>query len=77
PEALVAEAIGLGGGNFEIKLPKNSHVSIGDTVYMSGIDSRVFGIVEKIESGTKDAFERILFKSPVSPFTVRFVEVIK
>lgn len=71
-----AEAVGLGGGNFEILLPKNSEVSIGDTIYLSDIEPRMFGVVEKIESGTKDAFERVLFKSPVNPFTLTHVEVV-
>ncbi|MCK5027417.1 MAG: rod shape-determining protein MreC [Candidatus Pacebacteria bacterium] len=71
-----SNAKGLGGGNFEIQLPKNSGVSVGDTIYLPDIEPRIFGVVERVESGTTDAFERILFKSPVNPFMLSKVEVV-
>ena len=75
-DGVSAQAKGLGGGNFEIQLPKNTEVSVGDTIYLSNINPQVFGVVERIESGTKDAFEKILFKSPVNPSTISKVEVV-
>ncbi len=75
-ENISAQAIGLGGGNFEIQLPKNTDVSVGDTIYLPDIEPRIFGVVERIESGTTDAFERVLFRLPVNPFTISKVEVI-
>ena len=76
-DAIGAEAQGLGGGNFEIELPRNVNVFVGDSVYVSDINPRVLGVVEYINSDPNDVFERILFKSPVNPFSLRFVDVIR
>ena len=74
--AIGAEAQGLGGGNFEIELPRNVDVFVGDSIYVSDINPRVLGTIEYINSDPNDVFERILFKSPVNPFSLRFVDVI-
>jgi cell shape-determining protein MreC len=74
-KALEAQAVGRGSGNYEIKMPRNSGIAIGDTIYVPHIEPRILGTVEKIESGPKDVFELILFKSPVNFYTLRFVEV--
>lgn len=74
-EAIMAEAKGLGGGNFEIELPQNVDVFIGDSVYISEFDPRILGVVEYINADANDAFEKILFRSPVSLFSLRFVDV--
>ena len=75
-EAIRVDALGYGAGNFEIKLPRNSGVSIGDTVYLPNIFPRVLGMIEEIDDNPNDAFERVLFKSPINPFTLRFVEIV-
>jgi cell shape-determining protein MreC len=74
-KALEAQAVGRGGGNYEVKMPRNSGTAIGDTIYVPHIQPRVLGTVEKIESGPKDVFELLLFKSPVNFNTLRFVEI--
>ena len=74
--AIGAEAKGLGGGNFEIELPRNVDVFVGDSIYVSDINPRVLGTIEYINSDPNDVFERILFKSPVNLFSLRFVDVI-
>ena len=74
--AIGAEARGLGGGNFEIELPRNVDVFVGDFIYIPDIHPRILGTIEYINSNPNDAFERILFRSPVSLFSLRFVDVI-
>ena len=74
--AITAEAKGLGGGNFEIELPRNVDVFVGDSIYIPKFHPQILGIVEHINSDPNDAFERILFRSPVSLFSLRFVDVI-
>ena len=74
--AVTAEAHGLGGGNFEIELPRNVDVFVGDSIYIPKFHPQILGTVEHINSDPNDTFERILFRSPVSLFSLRFVDVI-
>ncbi len=74
--AIGAEAQGLGGGNFEIELPRNVDVFVGDSIYIPEFHPQILGIVEHISSDPNDTFERILFRSPVNLFSLRFVDVI-
>jgi len=75
--AISTEAIGLGGGNFKIELPQNVDVFIGDSVYIPAISPRVLGIIEHIEENNTNALEKILFRSPVSFFSLSFVDVVQ
>lgn len=74
--AVPALAEGLGGGNFEIKIPRDTHISLGDAILAPSIMPHFLGVVEYIESKESDPFERILFKSPISPFEIETVEVL-
>ncbi len=72
-----SEAKGLGGGSFEILLPKNVVVEIGETVYLASNLPRVFGKVMDIESVENDAFQRVLFSLPININKVEFVTLDK
>jgi len=74
--AIGAEVQGLGGGNFEIKLPRESGVFAGDSIYVSDINPRILGTVEYINSDPNEVFEKVLFRSPVNLFSLRFVDII-
>ncbi len=71
-----AEAVGVGGGNFNIFLPREVEVKEGDIVVIPAINLNVFGIVEKVNFKETDSFQTVLFKSPVNISELRFVEVI-
>ncbi|MBU0722984.1 rod shape-determining protein MreC [Patescibacteria group bacterium] len=75
--AISTEAIGLGGGNFKIELPQNVDIFVGDSIYMPSISPRVLGIIEHIDEDANNALEEILFRSPISFFSLRFVDVVK
>lgn len=75
--AISVEAVGLGGGNFHILLPKEIEVKEGDSITIPAINSNVFGIVEKINHNDQDSFQTILFKSPINISELRFVEIVK
>ncbi len=71
-----AEAVGLGGSNFSITLPREIEIKEGDVVVVPSITPNVFGVVEKINVEDKDSFQTILFKSPINISELNFVEVI-
>lgn len=75
-EGIPAEAVGKGGGVYEITLPRESEVYVGDTVYLSNLEPLVLGTVTKINEDPNDAFETIHVVSVINPFTISFVEVV-
>jgi len=71
-----AEAEGFGGGNFEIKLPREVDVKENDPIVLPSISTNIFGVVEKIDIRDKDSFQTILFKNPVNLSELVWVEVV-
>jgi cell shape-determining protein MreC len=74
--SISAEAVGRGGGNFSINLPREIEVKENDVIVIPSITPNVFGIVEKVSSQDKDSFQTILFKSPINISELNFVEVV-
>lgn len=74
---IAAEAIGVGGGNFRIFLPKDTEIKEGDTVFLSGLrfnePGDILGTVERIEKNEVDTVARIFFKSQVNIYELSLV----
>jgi cell shape-determining protein MreC len=68
------EARGLGSGTFEIIVPKNLEVQLGDKVKMT-TPLKYLGVVLDIESEESNAFQRVLFSLPININHVRFVTI--
>ena len=73
---VTAEAVGMGGGNFNIFLPREIEVKEGDVIVIPSITANVFGIVEKVNFKDRDSFQTVLFKSPVNISGLNFVEIV-
>lgn len=71
-----AEAEGLGGGNFRIRLPRGVDISEGDPVIIPSATTQVAGVVSVVRFAPNDPFQDVLFKSTVNMFELRWVEVI-
>lgn len=72
-----AIAYGLGAGNFEIKLPKESEVKEGDIVSSPENGADIVGTVGVILKKDSDAFQKILVKSPINTSELGWVLIIK
>ena len=72
---VMKEALGIGGGNFTLELPREFDVSEGDPVVIPSISPNIFGIIEKIEFKESDPYETVLFKSPVNLSELKWVIV--
>lgn len=70
-----ANAVGRGGGNFIVELPRGSEIKEEDIVTMPGIDITLFAIVEEIENNPSDPFITIFFKNPVNLNNIKWVMV--
>lgn len=74
-KSIQAEAEGLGGGNFIVKLPKGIEVSEGDEAIVPSISTMIFGFANKIETDPEDSFQKIMFKTPLNINELKWVEV--
>jgi len=71
------QAIGRGGGNFEMILPRDFVLPVGTEVDLPGITPYILGTVQTIISDPRDSFQKALLASPVNIFQLKFVEVEK
>jgi len=76
-KAVFMTAVGRGGGNFEMVLPRDFVLDIGTEIDLPGIDVHVLGTVQTIISDPRDSFQKALLASPVSIQELKFVEVEK
>ncbi len=70
------EAMGLGGGNFSIEVPREVDIKQGDSIIIPSISSNIFGTIEKIDYKDNDALENVLFKNPVNIDELKWVLVL-
>jgi len=76
PERLPAEAMGRGGGNFAVSLPRDLAVASGDSVTMiRGEEEYSLGLISTVISDPINAFQEILFRSPVNLDLLSWVEI--
>jgi cell shape-determining protein MreC len=76
-ESIQAVAIGKGGGNFEIRVPRNTDFDKGDEVRLTKFPHAIFGSITEIKGAAADSFDRVLFRSLVDVERVRFVTIQK
>jgi rod shape-determining protein MreC len=69
-------ALGLGGGNFSVQLPKGANVAIGDPITLPSISANIFATVENIDTTQTDSFETVEFRSPVNIDELVWVEIL-
>jgi len=69
------QATGQGGGTFESLVPIGTIVSEGDALVLPSVSTKVFGIVEKVETLEEEGFKKVLFGLPINPSLVSNVGV--
>ncbi|MHB0978047.1 MAG: rod shape-determining protein MreC [Minisyncoccota bacterium] len=68
--------VGRGGGNFEIALPRDVAVEIGDKILSANLASTVIGIVGDVEMKPTDSFKKVIVRSVANVYTLRFVVLV-
>ncbi|OGD66727.1 hypothetical protein A2442_01195 [Candidatus Campbellbacteria bacterium RIFOXYC2_FULL_35_25] len=71
------DAFGRGAGNFEIKLPRDTDIELGDPITSLVSSLQIVGSVEEINTDPIDSFKTILFKSPINIFELKWVQISK
>ena len=76
PDGSPAAAEGRGGGNFEIRLPREMSVEIGREARLSGFSGKIIGIIESAEADSSDFFQTVRVRTPENIFRINFVKVL-
>jgi len=66
---------GMGGGNFLMRIPRETEVMVGDRILSAGTDGGLLAVVGDVELKPTDSFKEVLAKSPISIWTLRFVNI--
>ena len=69
-------AYGKGGGMYELRIPKEVPVTVGDSVIRPGNDLSVYGTVALIEIGESNSFKKVYFRLPFNLHELARVRVI-
>ncbi|MCX6757644.1 MAG: rod shape-determining protein MreC [Candidatus Nomurabacteria bacterium] len=72
---IAISAVGRGGGNFEIILPRDLVIDLGTEIDLPGINHYVLGTVATIVSDPRDSFQKAILVSHVNIQNLKFVEV--
>ncbi len=73
--AIEASAIGKSGGFFEVSLPRDTNIKVGDIARIPSIDDSFIGTVEGIASDPSEPFSKVLFRQPLNIYEMRWVLV--
>ena len=74
-EEIPTEAEGMGGGNFTVIIPKGIEVYKEDAVRFKIDTINLLGTVESVSATASDAFQTVVFQTPVNIYTLKWVEV--
>lgn len=64
-------ALGAGGGNITIVVPRDVPVSVGERVWLPGLTRYLVGVVGSIEVRPADAFQTVSVVLPINIYTIR------
>ncbi|HTH93458.1 MAG TPA: rod shape-determining protein MreC [Candidatus Paceibacterota bacterium] len=67
--------LGRGGGEYEVRLPRDVPFDIGGTVALQSTDAATLATVQKIITDPRDPFQRLLAKAPVNLQALKWVIV--
>jgi len=77
PKDLPATLKGSGGGAFEVDLPDDADIKIGDSAIFSGSSGHIVGYVKAVEKNTDTSFQTVYIGNPENIFEMKYVQVIK
>jgi cell shape-determining protein MreC len=74
-KSLPAVAKGVGGGNFQVSLPRGAEVATGDSIEASAFPQYILGQVDHIDADPNDPFQTVRFRLPINFFELRWIEL--
>jgi len=76
-DKIIGTAKGKGGGNFEVKFPRDVVFTEGDVVVLPEMDLLILGAIESILTTPEDPLQTLLFRTPINIFELRWVQILQ
>lgn len=73
--ATTVSLIGRGAGEFEVRMPRDVHFTVGEFISLQSVHTAVLAKIERIATDPRDPFQRLLAKAPVNLQALKFVIV--
>jgi len=67
--------IGRGGGEYEVRLPRDLQFTVGDLVAYQSVHTAVLAEIERIVTDPRDPFQRLIAKAPINLQALKWVIV--
>ncbi len=74
---IAIELHGKGAGNFELRLPRDVEVVEGSDIIIPSISPQVIAVVNQAIGDPRDPFQKVLARSPVNIFELKWVQIRK
>jgi cell shape-determining protein MreC len=71
------EIVGAGAGNFQLEVPKETDVIVGDTFLYPSVTASVLASVYSIENGSQSSFKKIYLRIPGNIFSTQWLFIEK
>jgi hypothetical protein len=71
------ELVGSGGANFQLEVPKETDVALGDTFLYPNSSISVLAIVYDIDNGSQSSFKKVYLRIPGNIFSSQWLFVDK
>jgi len=68
---------GSGGANFELEVPKDTDIILGDVFLYPKFSPSIFGSVYYIDANSQNSFKKIYIRVPANVFSTKYVFVEK
>ncbi len=68
---------GVGGGNMESEVGQDMDIIPGDKVLLPQFNAALIATVIEVDKTPTSAFKKVLYRTPVNIFHMRFVEIVK
>lgn len=76
-ENINAEAIGMGGSNYEINIPRDIYIATSSIIIVPNRKGLILGVVDEIKKRPQDTIQKLLFKTPINIQQLKWVTIIK
>lgn len=70
-------AEGIGGGAYELHIPRSFEVKRGDLLTKPGLENVIIGVIEEVEKSDADSFSLVRARLPINLYEVTWVYVKK
>jgi len=75
-EKVPANAVGVGGGNFTVELPRGVEIHEGDKVVYQDLQEYILGAVGNVDNDPRHTLQTIYISSPINIYELPWIQIV-